>query len=302
MQRIKRVWAVAVVGLSVVGLSIASAEPRGSSRDAKGSGLTLHKVSASQAEGFNKITAADGGSLFVSSKATWTSVDVASAVTEGGALQLTLSGQASKRMQTEKGKIAVYVGGELLGIGSVDANGRVVVNGLSAEQAERATTVVNAVTPVNMAGPVISVVPAGRSGDRYMVDVFVQGVPDIRSYQVTMMAGGGDSGTLQLEDVRIDSARPEYVFGSSQTVTANSPMTGKLAAVLYDGTAAALKPAYLGTMTFRASPDAAGTFRVNVEVGPDSIVATGDNKEVGYSVGADARIVVGPTRTGRDDK
>ncbi len=157
--------------------------------------------------------------------------------------------------------------------------------------------------PLVSAGPSVSVVPAGEADGRYLVDVYVHNVAGLRSYQMTLRAGGGESGRLELEQVTIDSEREDYVFGAAQTVTALSPAIGRLAALLYDGSVDVPGTAYLGTYSYVPSANARGTFRVNVEVSADSLLANAENVEIGFTVGGDARIAVGaPSHPKGEDK
>ena len=90
------------------------------------------------------------------------------------------------------------------------------------------------------------------------------------------------------------------MFGESTIVDARSPITARLAAVLYDGTVDVSEPAYLGTYTFVSSPDASGTFRVNIQAGSDSLLVDNSSAEMPFSIGADAKIFVsGASRRSR---
>ena len=94
--------------------------------------------------------------------------------------------------------------------------------------------------------------------------------------------------------------RADYVFGESDIVRATSPISSRLAAVLYDGTVDVGQPAYLGTYTYVSSPDASGMFRVNVNAGSDSLLVDNDSGQMPFNIGADAKIYIGNIRRRSD--
>lgn len=282
----------------------ASADQR--ARVGKGGGITLHEASLQQGQGLVRMDMPDGSALYVSPRPLWNAMDVVSASAEptsgGTTMELRLSGDASRRLsglqsRGADARVAVFDGGSLVSAGTITPEGRIRVNGISNESAERIGRVVKGeVSPV--AGPLLTVVPAGESNGRYLVDVYIQNVTNLRSYQVTLVSGGGESGRLELEGVNSDKARKDYVFGEAATIDASSASTGRLVATLSDGGSIdTATPLYLGTYAFRPSPDAQGTFRINIDLGNDTLLANQGNEEMGYSAGADARILIGgPSR------
>jgi hypothetical protein len=94
------------------------------------------------------------------------------------------------------------------------------------------------------------------------LDVYGQGLVDIRGYQVAVEVNGGSRGVLAPGVVRIETSRDGYLF-TGQPVSAGMDDRGsRLAGAIRQGGATASGPAYLGSFEFRASRDAAGTFRV----------------------------------------
>ena len=267
--------------------------------------LSFHRASASASKGLRQTTMPSGEVLYVATRATWTTLDVVSAErTSDGTVEITFSGDVARRLlnlsQRSDARVAVKLDGRLASSGTIDGDGRVTFGDLSAEQITRVTRLSNA-EPITLAGAVVTVVPAGSSKDHHFVDVFVHGVSGLRSYQTTLVVGGGESGRLELTQVTIDKDRADYVFGDSEIVQATSPISARLAAVRYTGTVDVGEPAYLGTYTFVSSPDASGTFRVNVQVGSDSLLVDDDSELISFSIGADAKILLGsPSR--RDDR
>jgi hypothetical protein len=144
----------------------------------------------------------------------------------------------------------------------------------------------------------ISVVPVGQSDGAYLVDVFVQGVTNLRSYQIGLVTSGGLGGELVREDVEIEASRADFVFSELDAISAADKVGGRLAGVLVDGSVDKATPAYLGTYAFRPSPDATGTFEVTVDTGSKSFLADGQNEMVEFRTGPAALISIGgdPTR------
>lgn len=304
MRMAIRAATIFTIGLGFVATATVQADQR--ARVGKGGGITLHEASLEAGQGLTRMDLPDGTGLYVSPRPMWNAMDVVSASAEpaagGTTMELRLSGDASRRLTSLQSRganvrVAVFDGGSLIAAGTITPEGRIQVPGVSIESAARIGRVVKGeVSPV--AGPLLTVVPAGESNGRYLVDVFVQNVSDLRSYQITLVAGGGDSGRLELDSVSSDKARKDYVFGTSHAIDASSPTTGRLVASLYDGSVNTTTPMYLGTYAFRPSPDAQGTFRINIDLGTDTILANLGNEEMGYSAGADARIMIGG-RTGK---
>jgi hypothetical protein len=275
---------------SVGFLAVVAQADRPHVRDAKGSAVTFYKASSQPAEGLRKETLANGQIVYVSSSPVANAMDILEATDTGNGMNVRLSGDAVGRLAG--GQMAVYIDSKLVAAGPVTRDCQVTLGRLAPDQAERISRLVQG-QPVPVNGPVLTVVPAGQRDGLYLVDVFVQGVDDLRTYQVSLLTGGGNSGRIELENVFIDKQRADYLFSGAQVTEASSPRTGWLVAVLNEGTGAAAAPRYLGTYAFRPTADANGTFRVNVNLGDSTILANQVNEPMTYSAGADARIMIG---------
>lgn len=292
MRRAMRVMTASVLTLGVAAV-LAQAD-RPAIRDAKGSVVTLHRASAQPAEGLRKETLASGQVIYVSPAPVANSMEILEVNNTEQGTTLRISGDAAARLD---GQVAVFINDKLASVGPITQDGQVTLGRLTPDQADRLSRIVTQPS-VPVGGPVLTVVPAGQRDGLYLVDVFVQGADDLRIYQVSLQVGGGTAGRLQLENVVVDQSRPDYVFGQAHIVEASSPRTGWLTAVLYEGSVKVTAPKYLGTYSFRPTPDATGTFRINVNLGEDTLLADGANENFNFSSGADARITVGarPTR------
>jgi hypothetical protein len=283
--------------MGFVAASTVIADQRDRVRDLKGGAVTLHEASLQPADGLQRMTLPDGSELYVNVRPVLTGMDVINASTEpsstGTIMDLRLSGDAARRL-TRQGdaRVAVLVGGSAVSAGTITTDGRVRLTGLSSENAEKISRVVRGdANPV--AGALLTVVPAGARDGLQLVDVYLQGAADLRAYQVKLTTGGGESGRLELTDVVREASRADYVFGDREVIDASSPVTGRLIATLWEGSVNTATPMYLGTYSFRPSPDAQGVFRVNVELSRETILANSANDEMAYSAGADARIMIG---------
>lgn len=113
---------------------------------------------------------------------------------------------------------------------------------------------------VNRAGFELSSQRASiRAGELIEVDVRLDRMlPDLRGYQLHIVATGGRSGHLELVDIAVPG---DGVFASEWT--AFNRATGQMVAGR-DGNGVMVSAGSLATFTFRASKDAAGTFNVEV--------------------------------------
>ena len=141
---------------------------------------------------------------------------------------------------------------------------------------------------------------SGKAGELYPVEVYLSKIPDLGAYQVRIEVVGGTTGTLNVEEVKMDRTREDYVFGADEIIDASnknlSRNTALVAAVKSSGGAEVDAPAYAGTFYFRASDDAKGTFKINVQVGPSSSMMTDSvAREISFTVGKAAAINVGIT-------
>ena len=94
--------------------------------------------------------------------------------------------------------------------------------------------------------------------------MYVTGTTDLRVYQLAVVAGGGQSGALALENPRIGKQRTDYVFGRDEVIAAADQVHPRVGATLISGSFLAVEPAYLATFAFRALPDAGGTFEIDL--------------------------------------
>ena len=122
------------------------------------------------------------------------------------------------------------------------------------------------------------------------VEVYIDSAEDLGAYEVSLEVSGGKGGYLELEELFIDTAREDYVFGPASIAQGVSPGGRRLGAVLWDGGVAVEEPAYLGTFRYRASPEAQGWYTVSVRANPHSFLNDCEGVDLSASPGVPAVI------------
>ncbi len=300
------VWVVGILGLGLV-TSMARAESR-PTKDTKGGGVSFRLANSGPVSGYEKMEAG-GSTVYVAPRPVWTGSDVVSAQTrEGTGLELALTPEAAQRL-TNLGagdRVAVFMDGKVSSVGELSATGgRVTIKGLNAGSVERIVRALNGVQPAPNPTPVsalITLVPTGTQDGAYMVDVYLQGVANLRTYQIGLIVDGGTAGDLVREEARIEQTREDFVFGELDAIVAADQVGGRLAGVLKDGAVDRPDAAYLGTYEFRPTLDAAGSFQISIDTGEKSFLADGGNERMEFATGPAAVINVGgaPVRRASD--
>ncbi len=108
---------------------------------------------------------------------------------------------------------------------------------------------------------------SGPAGARFEVDVFADRVSGLRGYELALALTGGSSGTLEIDDVRVDERRRDYVFAGLKPLTAVDVSAPRIVSLLHEGSVDSATPAYLATFVYQSSRDASGTFQVTVVPG-----------------------------------
>ena len=108
-----------------------------------------------------------------------------------------------------------------------------------------------------------------KPGGTVTVELYASNVSDLGVYQFHVAATGGEKGSLTFEDGVIDVTRKDYVFTGSSSVPAFDKKGVRGGAVVMGGVGKNVtEPEYIGTVTFRVSPDAAGAFEINLVANP----------------------------------
>jgi hypothetical protein len=267
-------------------------------RTTKVAGVSFRAASTTATEGYDKA-GLDGRTLYIAPQVMLTGDQVTAVSTrqvEGGgmAMSLSLTEPAAGRLSGKGAAdhVAVFVDSQLITVGVLSVQGgAATITGLTSGQAERVSKLLTrgSVSPTAAA---ITVVPVSQSNGDYVFDAYAQNVTGVRTYQVKLTTTGGDRGSLTLSDVRIDDARPDYVFSSNAAVKAADQGGWRVGGTLFDGTADATAAKYLGTWVFHASADAAGTFQIKIVGDEESFLADLKADMIPYSA-AGATVQIG---------
>ncbi len=133
-------------------------------------------------------------------------------------------------------------------------------------------------------------------GGLVTVDVMLSNADSVSGFQVKIDATGGDQGSLTLEDIALDKSRRNTLFGQAALLETMSPATGELLAIRQDSkgvSVGANEQSYLATATFRVSPDARGTFSINVNTKGNTLLIHSSGAPVKFQAGKAAQIAVG---------
>lgn len=310
MRRINGVAALlAAVGL--VGVATVQAESR-PTKDGKGGSISFRLVSSNPASGFEKTTLPkDNSTVYVAPRPLFSGSDVVSTQSrDGSGLEFTLSPEAAQRLTSIGGadQLALFIDGNLAAVTKfATSGGRVTVLQLDSSYTSRVVKMLSGVQPApapTQAAAAINVVPVGMEDGLYLVDVFVEGVVGMRTYQVTLTVNGGTAGQLSREDVEVDITRGDYVFSQLDVIPAADNVGGRIMSVIKDGAVDRMEPGYLGTYAFRPSSEATGTFEVAVDVSNSTFLANSANDMIPYRAGSSATFTMGqnPTRRGSSEK
>jgi hypothetical protein len=298
--------------LASVSMSVlASAQE--SARSAKRDPVSFHQASTTPVRGYKEMALDRDRKIYVSPKAAFSLGDVASSemveTSRGMDMLLTVNDKVAGRFgklsrSRSSNHLAMMSGGRLIGAGKVSfsADDNVAtITGLSATEAERISEVVGGESAVPV-GSLITVAASRQTlmpGESTTVDVFVRGVDNLRVYQVALSIEGGASGGLTVDDPRINRDRADYVFGTLQKLDAVDQIGGRIGGLLMEGGVDATEPLYLGSYTLTASPDASGTFRVNLRT-DDTELRDSASMAIRYGSGPDAKIMVGASPRATD--
>jgi glucose/arabinose dehydrogenase len=102
-----------------------------------------------------------------------------------------------------------------------------------------------------------------RQGQRFEVRAFVTADVGLQSYQLHIASSGGRRGSLELIDIDIDPQYDNIFAGRSDSFSAFNVDTGQMLAGV-NGKTQPANDAYLATFIFEASPDAAGSFVIEL--------------------------------------
>lgn len=110
-----------------------------------------------------------------------------------------------------------------------------------------------------------------RAGEQLEVDVYLEGVADLRGYQIGLDVVGPGGNTLGLASIEVVTDRPDAAFGALQTVLAINVEAGRMANALPSGGVDVSKPGYLGTFRYLTERTTMGTYRISARYWDSSV-------------------------------
>ncbi len=308
MRGSKAILAIVTLAFGLAPAATADAQSKAPRLGARTPSMRLATTKATA--GFSAMPQRGGGTIFVASKATLAPNDVVRGETlslrDGQDVELTLTETAANRIATamqQQGasRLVVVQQGQAVSVGTItmsDSDTRMIVSGLTPTAASRLVRLTRSNAPVNIGTrmSLSTTQTAVAPGELVTVEVMLSSASDVRTYQATVFAEGGDSGSLMLEDVKVQTQRPDYVFLGEQKLEAADKRGGRIGAVLFDG-GVDVTEGNLGTFYFRASTDAAGTFSIVIRNDNNaSILMNSKNEPVDYAVAGPVRVIVAATR------
>lgn len=134
-------------------------------------------------------------------------------------------------------------------------------------------------------------------GSTVTAEVRLHKVTDLGAFQFMMKTSGGERGSVTVENIVIDKQRQDFVFGTAQAFSAVDHSQMRAGGVLVDGGRDIVDSAYLATVTFRVSDDAAGTFQLNVDKGRETFLRNSSAVAIAEAIGPAATITVADRAT-----
>jgi len=299
--------ALAILTLAVY-CTIAAAQERGlrEAREAPIRGAVTFRLASDQPQqGFDRMTTPAGADVYVSRKPAFLVADLSSVRVVGNqkltSLELGISNNVAGRMATlgsgqPGSRMAIFVNGNLLSaptIAFTPGASVMALSGLSAANAKRVVRLAS--RSIGSVSTGVTLVPdqrTGAAGDLFLVDVYVSNIDKLRGYQVALDATGGDSGKLVLDDIIINEGHADYVFEGIQSFNATDAAHSRAVNALPAGTVDKSSKTYLVTFSFRASPDAMGTFQIKVRQGGATVFLGQDSDTLPVRIQAATSITI----------
>lgn len=289
----KRVMAMLAVAVFCV---VAAAQDRAvrSTREVSRDPVAFFTASEMAERGYRKMTYDGDQVVYVSRKPAFSVGDVTDVrvvrARDGSGVQIGLSDVVAARLGSQVGekvgKLAILMNGKLFSAPAIQApvtDGKLILSGLDGARADRVVAAIRKAINVVPDGVIlVADQNVGKPGDKILVDVLVQGLGDVRGYQVALDVTGGDTGKLEVDDIVIDSGREDYVFAGTESFNATDMRGFRMVNALPAGSVHPIGKTYLTTFVYVASSDALGDFRIAVKGGDSTVFldSAGDAMEV----------------------
>jgi len=290
----KSKWMCAVAGLALITVVTSAVAGDRTSRSDK-TAVSFRLASVTEIAGFTPQQTTDGRTIYVASQNLFTIADVrglsTSRVRDKEVVAMRLAPGISEKLAMATGKsgpnqVAMLRGGRAVTIGSIEAIGvdEATLSGLNTDEVTRLTRMI---ATKGLAGDaaMVTVVPrsqTAKAGGAITVDVYVSNVAGLRTYQFALEVSGGTSGTLTRDHGTVDVTSAEFVFGTDQVIQAVDEHHGRFGATLMDGSKDVTGQKYVGTYTYQVSPDASGSFTIDVDQSRVSFLTDTMGKDLAF--------------------
>lgn len=273
----KSKWMYAVTSLTLVTLVASAWAGDRTSRPDKAA-VSFRLASDTELAGFAAQKTTGGQTVYVASQNMFTIADVrglsTSRVRDTEVVAIALASGISEKLAMTAGKtganeIAMLRGGRVVTVGSIEAIGvdEATLSGFNAGEVTRLSRMI-AMKGMPGEAAMVTVVPRSETataGGTVTVDVYVSNVAGLRTYQFALDVSGGTSGTLSRDRGVVDVTNAEFVFGTEQVIQAVDEQYGRFGATLFSGSKDVTGQKYVGTYTYQVSPDASGSFTIDVD-------------------------------------
>ncbi len=289
-------WMYAVAGLALVTVVTSAWAGDRASRSNKAA-VSFRLASSTPVAGFTAQQTTDGQTIYVASQNLFTIADVlglsSSRVRDTQVVALTLAPGISEKLVTTSGKtganqVAMLRGGRVVTVASIEAIGvdEATLSGFNADEVTRLSRLIRT---KGLAGDaaLVTVVPRSETataGGTITVDVYLSNVAGLRTYQFALDVSGGTSGTLSRDRGEVDVTNAEFVFGTDQVIQAVDEEYGRFGATLLRGATHVTGQKYVGSYTYQVSPDASGTFTIDVNPSRVSFLTNTAGKDILFHV------------------
>ncbi len=290
----KSKWIYAAVGLVLVTVVTSAWAGDRANRSNKAT-VSFRLASGAALAGFTPQLTTGGDTIFVTSQNLFTMADVhdlsSSRVRDAQVVVMTLAPGISEKMAMAAGKtgtnlVAMIRGGRVVTVGSIEAIG-VDQATLSGFNIGEVTRLLRMIARKGSPGEAAMVTVVSRSetavaGGTITVDVYLSNVAGLQTYQFALDVSGGTSGTLSRDRGEVDVTNAEFVFGTDQVIQAVDEAYGRFGATLFRGSTHVIGQKYVGSYTYQVSPDASGSFTIEVNASRVSFLTDTAGEEIPF--------------------
>jgi len=258
------------------------AEDRGDRRPPPAIRLHFRMVQSVAAPGLAEMSRSPGPPVFVGKEDIIGAAEILSvADSSANAIELNVSADVVARLrETPPDRIAILDEDRLAAVAGLEfpetgRGGNLKLTGLDRVEASRLAWMLSEEANSRLAVSMVIVPPADVHSAGSVVDaaVYLVGAKSVGAYQFVVEVSTPKLGWMRRDELLIDANREDYVFRGLSPRTEIDFTSGTLGATVDPNEATpGGKTVYLGTVRFRTSADAEGTFNVHIKRCPNTFV------------------------------